>query len=77
MPRFDPDLNMDRFYSVELTYDLFGEHGVHRQWVRIDSWGRYRRDWCDTELEAESAMTKLTKEKLAGGYLLKTTPTRI
>ena len=31
MRRIDPSLNMNRFYSVELTKDLFGQHVVHRQ----------------------------------------------
>ena len=35
MRRIDPSLNMNRFYSVGLTKDLFGQHGVHRQWGRF------------------------------------------
>jgi predicted DNA-binding WGR domain protein len=34
MKRVDPEANMDRFYSVGLTRDLFGDHGVYRQWGR-------------------------------------------
>lgn len=36
MRRVDPSLNMNRFYSVELTKDLFGQHGVHRQWGALE-----------------------------------------
>jgi len=32
MKRVDPEINMDRFYCVEFTKDLFGAHGIHRQW---------------------------------------------
>ena len=42
MKRVDPECNMDRFYSVQLTQGLFGDHGVHRQWGRRGTWGRLR-----------------------------------
>lgn len=71
MRRIDPSLNMNRFYSMELTKDLFGEHGVHRQWGRFGTWGRHRRDWYATKTEAESALSDLVKQKLARGYLIK------
>ena len=45
MKRVDPECNMDRFYSVQLTQGLFGDHGVHRQWGRRGTWGRHRLDW--------------------------------
>ena len=69
MRRFDPSLNMNRFYSVELTKDLFEQHGVHRQWGRFGTWGRHRHDWYATKTEAESALSDLIKQKLARGYL--------
>jgi predicted DNA-binding WGR domain protein len=68
MKRTDPELNMDRFYCVEVEKDLFDDHRVHRQWGRSGSWGRHRRDWYETELEAQNAMSKLVEEKLARGY---------
>lgn len=70
MKRVDPELNMDRFYCVELEKDLFNDHRVHRQWGRSGSWGRHRRDWYDTELEARKAIAKLVNQKLARGYTL-------
>jgi len=42
MRRVDPSVNMNRFYSVELTKDLFGHIGVHRQWGRFGTWGRHQ-----------------------------------
>ena len=45
MKRVEPECNMDRFYCVELTKDLFGVHGIHRLWGRNGSWGRHRLDW--------------------------------
>jgi len=69
--RVDPSRNMNRFYSVELTKDLFGDHGVHRQWGRFGTWGRQRCDWYKSQMEAECALSDLVKQKLARGYLLK------
>ena len=71
MRRFDPSLNMNRFYSVELTKDLFGQTGVHRQWGRFGTWGRHRHDWYTSQTDAESAHSDLVKQKLARGYLIK------
>lgn len=71
MRRIDPSLNMNRFYSVELIKDLFGQHGVHRQWGRFGTWARNRHDWYATQSEAESALSDLVKKKLARGYLIK------
>ena len=67
---------MDRFYSVQLTQGLFGDHGVHRQWGRRGTWGRHRLDWYGTEFKAESALSDLVRQKLARGYLLKVKPQR-
>jgi len=74
MRRVDPSLNMNRFYSVELTKDLFGQHGVHRQWGRFGTWSRHRHDWFTSLTEAELALSGLVKQKLARGYLLKLPP---
>lgn len=74
MKRVDPELNMDRFYYVELTKDLFGYHGVHRQWGRRGTKGQHLIRWYESSLEAQSEISKLVKEKLARGYLLKMTP---
>lgn len=71
MKRVDPECNMDRFYSVQLTQSLFGDHGVHRQWGRRGTWGRHRLDWYETEFEAENALSDLVRQKLVRGYLLK------
>ncbi|WP_439144187.1 WGR domain-containing protein [Planktotalea sp.] len=70
MKRVDPELNMDRFYCVELTKDLFGDHGIHRQWGRSGSWGRIRNDWFDTKQEAQRAMSKLINDKVTRGYAI-------
>lgn len=38
--RVDPDLNMARFYRVEVLPDLFGEIVVERRWGRIGGRGQ-------------------------------------
>ena len=68
MCRVDPSPNMNRFYSVELTKDLFGQHGVHRQWGHFGAYGRHRQDWYWTQTGAETALSDLVKQKLARGY---------
>ena len=77
MKRVDPVHNMDRFYYVELTKDLFGDHGVHRQWGRRGTNGRHRFDWYNSSLEAENAASSLVRQKLARGYLIKMSPTQL
>lgn len=71
MRRVDSSRNMNRFYSVELTKDLFGDHGVHRRWGRYGTWGQHRYDWYTSRSEAERALSDLVKQKLKRGYLLK------
>lgn len=75
MTRVDPGVNMDRFYCVQLTTGLFGEFGVQRLWGRCGTCGRQRLDWYESEPEATSALSKLVKQKLMRGYLLKMAPT--
>lgn len=70
MKRVEPEINMDRFYCIDVTKDLFGVHGIHRQWGRSGSWGHHRRDSYDTEFEARNAMSKLVKNKLKRGYAI-------
>lgn len=35
MKRIDADLNMYRFYKVEITKDLFNDYGVNCLWGRV------------------------------------------
>jgi predicted DNA-binding WGR domain protein len=38
--RIDPGRNMARFYSLEITPSLFGDHALLRRWGRIGHKGR-------------------------------------
>ncbi len=68
MTRVDPEVNMNRFYCVQLTKSLFGEFGVERRWGRSGARGRLRLDWYASLSEAKEAMSKLIKQKLKKGY---------
>lgn len=70
MKRVDRSCNMDRFYSVQVLKDLFGEHCVLRQWGRRGTRGQSLMNSYRTEDEAEGAVSKLIKQKLGRGYRL-------
>lgn len=69
LTRTDPDVNMDRFYHVELTDGLFDVAGVERVWGRRGTRGRHRVDWYKSRNEAVSAISALVMEKKAHGYV--------
>lgn len=71
MNRIDSKMNMDRYYSIQLTTGLFGDFGLERHWGRNGTWGRFRLDWFQSELEAENALSNLVNEKLTKGYTMK------
>lgn len=66
--RIDPDLNMARFYRVELTPDLFGQVIVERRWGRIGGRGQYRLASYPTTSFAEAAASELIRAKERRGY---------
>lgn len=66
--RIDPDLNMARFYRVEVTRDLFGQVIVERRWGRIGSRGQYRLAAYPSTSSAEAAACALVHAKEQRGY---------
>jgi predicted DNA-binding WGR domain protein len=66
--RIDPDLNMARFYRVEVTPDLFGQVIVERRWGRIGGGGQYRRASYPSTSSAEAAASALVRAKERRGY---------
>ena len=66
--RIDPDLNMARFYRVEVTQDLFGQVIVERRWGRIGSRGQHRSAAYPTTSSAEVAASALVRAKERRGY---------
>jgi predicted DNA-binding WGR domain protein len=65
-----PDANQHRFYLLRTLPTLFGEWVLLREWGRIGSPGRVRRDCHMTESDAVSALAKLAKQKHRRGYAL-------
>lgn len=68
--RINPDLNMARFYRVEVMADLFGEFIVERRWGRIGSRGQYRATCYRSTCVAEAAASELVRLKERRGYRL-------
>lgn len=64
----EPDANLYRFYRLEIVPGPFGDWGLVRNWVRIGSSGQLRRDWFETEAEAEDARFELHIAKAKRGY---------
>ena len=66
--RVDPDLNMARFYRVEVLPDLFGEIIVERRWGRIGGRGQFQSKSYPSIPLAEMAASKLIMAKARRGY---------
>lgn len=66
--RVDPDLNMARFYRVEVLPDLFGDIIVERRWGRIGGRGQFRAASYRSTSLAEAAVSALLIAKERRGY---------
>jgi predicted DNA-binding WGR domain protein len=66
--RVDPDLNMARFYRVEVLPDLFGEVIVERRWGRIGGRGQSRTASYPSIPLAEAAAFDPIRVKERRGY---------
>lgn len=65
----DPDVNMARFYGIELQPTLFGEVSVLRTWGRIGTNGQAMMVTYDDEAQAADALRKLERQKCRRGYV--------
>ncbi|SDX85275.1 WGR domain-containing protein, predicted DNA-binding domain in MolR [Ruegeria halocynthiae] len=65
----DPDVNMARFYGIELQPTLFGEVSVLRTWGRIGTNGQAMMVTYNNEAQAADALQKLEKKKRRRGYV--------
>jgi predicted DNA-binding WGR domain protein len=68
LTRTEPEINLHRFYRMEIVRGLFGDWGLVRAWGRIGSDGRVRSDWYDSEADAEAARLALHRQKTKRGY---------
>lgn len=66
--RIDPDLNMARFYRVEILPDLFGGILVERRWGRIGGRGQSMTASFPSTFLAEAAVSDLIRAKERRGY---------
>ena len=65
-----PDANRHRFYLLRTLPTLFGDWVLLREWGRMGSPGRVRRDRHPSESEAVIALAKLARQKRRRGYSL-------
>ncbi len=65
----DPDVNMARFYGIELQLTLFGEVSVLRTWGRIGTNGQAMMVTYEDEAQATDALHKLERQKRRRGYV--------
>lgn len=68
LERHDPDKNLHRFYQMFVTPGIFGDWSLVREWGRAGSPGTVRKDWFDSEEEAQEAGQKLKTIKEKKGY---------
>ena len=68
LERHDQDKNLHRFYQLFITPGIFGDWSLVKEWGRAGSPGTVRKDWFDTEMEAQIAGQKLCAEKQKKGY---------
>ena len=61
----NPDKNIDRFYKLDLSQDLFNTWTVRVTYGRADTQGRQRLFAFPSHEDANAFFTKKTKERLA------------
>ena len=66
--RIDPELNMARFYRVEVLFDLFGVFTLERSWGRIGTQGRAKVVSYGSTFSAEVEASRLLRAKVQRGY---------
>lgn len=66
--RFEASRNIARFYRLAIAADLFGGVVVCRQWGRVGTRGRTRRDPVSDIPEAKIRIERLLKVKRRRGY---------
>lgn len=67
--RVKAEVDMARFYHVDIAPTLFGEVSVLRSWGRIGTHGRTSVETCVTPEEAETAAARTLRQKAQRGYV--------
>lgn len=69
LERHAPELNLARFYRIEVSPTLFGGWSVRRIWGRIGTRGQLCQATFAYRAEAEAAARMLAKQKARRGYV--------
>ncbi len=69
LTHLNPELNMARFYAIEVQPTLFGEMSVIRNWGRIGTRGRAMMVTYEDPTQATAALMKLDNQKRRRGYV--------
>jgi predicted DNA-binding WGR domain protein len=64
----EPARNLDRFYVLAMTRDLFGGWCLWREWGRRRSPGTLRCETFEQEEAARSAVRQAVRRRLQHGY---------
>jgi predicted DNA-binding WGR domain protein len=68
MVRHDSSQNMHRFYQMTVSPGLFNDWSLVREWGRIGSPGKVRKNWYESEEDAITAGEKIREAKQKKGY---------
>ncbi len=66
--RIDPEINMSRFYKLDVQPTLFGEWAVICEWGRIGQGGTVRSTPYSTASEADAARDRQRRLRERRGY---------
>jgi predicted DNA-binding WGR domain protein len=69
--QIDPARNRQRFYTLQLAPNLFGEWSLIRSWGRLGTAGQQRTSWYEDPESAESALQRTLAQKQRRGYRLR------
>ena len=67
--KIEPAKNMSRFYRLSVEPTLFGDVALVREWGRVGAKrGQSKEEWHVTESDADEALIKALKRRMARGY---------
>ncbi len=66
--RVDASCNMARFYTIEISHDLFGHLWLERRWGRIGSRGQMKVEHLQNPEAIAERMEALVRQKTKRGY---------
>jgi predicted DNA-binding WGR domain protein len=67
--RIDPSQNMQRFYIISVTGNLFGGGSLIKSWGRIGTRGQSKVELFDDECLAQCELRRFGLYKLKRGYV--------